>query len=176
MMRFASSDLEQIISGRFGVGERRFRRAAKGGGIGTDAARIFLRRAGPPWFGSHAAEREPRVADRASFDPQGCGGRHPRRRRRRCARGPSDSVDARNARASPAAAGRRSNRRARERCRARAYRRADDEALRAQSRAGRLCLQISTTRRVRPRERRNPTDGGNAGLAPAEHGVQAFSP
>jgi len=43
---------------------------------GTGAQKDLFRSAGAPRLGGNAAEREPRLPDRALFDPQGSGGRH----------------------------------------------------------------------------------------------------
>src|ERR1700676_2808048 len=69
-------DLEQIVSGGFCVGERRLRRAAEGGSIRIGAREDPFGRTRPPRLGGNAAEREPRIADRALFDPQASGGRY----------------------------------------------------------------------------------------------------
>src|SRR3982074_2930980 len=66
-------DLEEIVSRRFGIGERRLRRASESVGTGTEACEALFGCPGAPRFGGNAAEREPCVPDRALFDPQSGG-------------------------------------------------------------------------------------------------------
>src|SRR5271156_1062373 len=66
-------DLVSIVAGRFRILERSLGRAAKCGAVRSRASEHSLGRAGPPRLQCNATERDPRLDDRAAFDPQGGG-------------------------------------------------------------------------------------------------------
>ena len=70
-------DLEGVVAGRRGVARAPPRpRARKAARSGRCARQHRLRRAGAPGLRGDAAERDPRLRDRAAVEPQGRGGRH----------------------------------------------------------------------------------------------------
>ena len=173
-IRCASSILKRLSPEGFASASAASAARRKAAASGTGACQDLLRRAGPPRFGGNAAEREPRLPDRAVLDPQRRGGRHDgegvggafadlqiacmRREPARLARQPQrDDQIAGLEHAFPLG-----------RVAGQAVKRLDRDLAPAGSA---LDLHDRVERDQRHAEIRRM--GGDAGLAPAEHGVQS---
>ena len=159
-MRRASSILKALSPDGLASASAASRGAAEGAASGLAPASMPLGRTRAPRLCGDAAERDPRLDDRAVLDPQRGGGRHDGEGVGRALADLQIARMRREARAPrPAGAPRRSDRRARARSRARARRRAGGGAPPARSRGGRSCPRSRPRRRARPAARRNRTDG-----------------
>ena len=174
-IRCASSILNWLSPEGFASTSAAIAARRNASGPGLDAFQNFLGRAGPPRFGGNAAKRQPRIPDGALFDPQRRGGRHDRegvggafadlqiacmrREPARLARQPQrDDQIARLERAFPLG-----------RVAGQTMKRLDRNLAPAGSA---LDLHDSVEGDQRHAEIRRV--GGDAGLAPAEHGMQSI--